>query len=461
MTPTTFRGLLVRSLSFVLLAAAASAALLTPTLLPAGQKKKTAPEEWTSPELPGGESVVTDSSDAFVKVPEGVKLRDGVTVAKAAPTIDFAYLPGQTYAGKPWSAWGESTFADGKYYASVGDHLAPAGTARVYEYDPDAKSFRQLVDVKKLLNLPDGHYVPGKIHTRLVMGGDGRLYFGTHRGSTRVTTDQYHFQGDWIVRVDPKTARAEVLARGPVPKHCIPTGTLDPDRLIFYGGTSPGEGKDEGDGVHFFAYDVRKRRVLCDVPDGPKRAMILANSTGRVYYTKASSDELVRYDPAKGGDPVPIPGKIGIRAASGETRDGVVYTVSTGAEPVLYAFDTKTEKVTELGNPAVGAATYITALQVDPTGRYLYYIPGAHGSADRDGSPVVQYDTKTRTRKVIAFLHPFYKEKYGVAPVGSYSYALADGKDLYVTWNANRGGRAWDVVAMTRIAIPASERAGQ
>ena len=60
---------------------------------------------------------------------------------------------------------------------------------------------------------------------------------------------------------------------------------------------------------------------------------------------------------------------------------------------------------------------------------------------------------------MIAFLHPFYREKYGVAPVGTYSYALSPGgEDLYVTWNANRTGRAWDVCALTVIHIPAAER---
>src|SRR5262249_31372307 len=158
-------------------------------------------------------------------------------------------------------------------------------------------------------------------------------------------------------------------------------------------------------------------------------------------YMQASGRGFMRYDPAKGGDPVKIPGEIGLRAASEETKDGIVYTVSNGQgsrEPTLYAFDTKTEKITYLGSPIVGSGGYITALKIDPTGRYLYYIPGAHGGADKDGSAVVQFDTKTKTRKVIAFLHPFYREKYGVAPVGTYSYALAGPGELYVTWNSNR-----------------------
>jgi hypothetical protein len=453
-----------RKLSAVLLAVAACAALasLPPAATRAAQKKK-APEEWKAPALPDGKEAVTDTSEDFLKKPAGLALKDGATVAKAAPAVDFAYFPGQTYAGKPWSCWGESTFANGKYYASFGDHLAPAGSAYVYEYDPAKKTFRQLVDLKKLLNRPDGHYSPAKIHTALTVGKDGYIYFGTHRGSTTVTTDKYHYEGDWLVRVHPD-AKPEVVVHAPVPKHCIPTGFLDPERLIFYGSTAPGTGKDDATGVHFFAYDVQNKKVLCDVADGPKRAMIFAKSTGRVYYVPASGTGLVRFDPAKPGAPAKIEAaEIDIRAASDETRDGIVYAVGTGQggrEPTLYAFDTRAEKVTALGSPLVGGVSYITALKIDPTGRYLYYIPGAHGGADKDGTPVVQYDTKNKTKKVIAFLHPFYKDKYGVAVVGTYSYALSPkGDDLYVTWNANRSAsKAWDTCALTVIRIPESER---
>ena len=95
----------------------------------------------------------------------------------------------------------------------------------------------------------------------------------------------------------------------------------------------------------------------------------------------------------------------------------------------------------------------------DPTGRYLYFAAGAHGGGSAEGTPVVQFDVQTRKRKVIAFLHPFYQENYGCTPVGTYSTAVdPKGDRLYVTWNVNRGGRAWDCCALTVIHIPASER---
>jgi hypothetical protein len=416
------------------------------------------------PHLPGGEQAVTDSSPEFLKPP--ATLREGVAIAQTPPTVDFQYFPGQTYETKLWSNWGDSIAVGGKYYASIGDHAGPSGNAFVFEYDPATKAFRRLVDLKKLLNLPEGHYVPGKIHSRLDLGSDGWLYFSTHRGSTNVTTDRYHYQGDWIIRCRPGTENAEVVARGPVPKHCIPCGVLDPDRLIFYGGTAPGE-REDGDGIHFFAYDVRQKKVLCDVPNGPARYMIFARSTGRIYYVPGKEDSvaaMVRYDPAVGGNPVKTKAVLGLRAATQETPQGIVYTVSQGrrgSESTIYAFDTKTESVNELGPAAVGSQSYITSLDADPTGRYLYYIPGAHGGSENDGSAVVQFDTRTGKKKVIAFLHPFYQTTYGAILRGTFSSAVdPNGETLYITWNVSRtpGNRAWDCCALTAIHIPESER---
>lgn len=418
------------------------------------------PEPTYPPELPDGKSVVTDRSPAFLEPTE--TLREGVAIAETAPAIDFLYYPEQTYAGNPWSVWGDGCVTDGKYYSAIGDHLAPRGNAFVYEYDPEAKTLRTLVDVKALLDLPEGHYTPGKIHSRIDAGRDGWLYFATHRGSTRVTTDEYHYRGDWILRHHPGKEKTEIVARGPVPKHCIPTSVLDPERLIFYGGTAAGNRKDP---VMFFAYDIGKRRVLHAATDGPYRYLIFARSTGRVYWVPEDYGPLMRYDPEAGKPPERVGGRIGLRAATKETPDGFVYTVATRGDATLFRFNAKTEEIEELGNAAVAGETYITTLDAGPDGRYLYYIPGAHGGSQRDGSPVVQFDVTTRRKKVIAFLSPFYRETYGYTPLGTFGSAVSDdGSKLYVTWNGNRGGPdrrgrlRFDTCALTVIHIPASER---
>ena len=429
------------------------------------------------PSLANNAPFVTDSSPDFLKPP--ATLKPDVTIAKTPPTIDLLYYPNQNYPGQPWSNWGDSlavAHKDGgkdgeKYYASIGDHLAigakgdgehGTGTAFVFEYDPRTKQFRQLVDVAKVLALPKDHYTPGKIHGRLDLGSDGFLYFATHRGSERSAIDKHHYAGDWILRTDPRTGKTEIVTQCPVPKHSMPNTVLDPQRLIFYAGTAAGpDAKDQG--IHFFAYDIKNKKLLHSSPNGPARAMAFAKSTGRLYYVPGNTTgQLMRFDPATNAVTPVKDATLGIRAATEETPQNLIYCVSLGQRATdadLYSLNTKTEEVKKIGTIAVGSQAYVATIDADPTGRYLYYIPGAHGSSDQDGSAVVQYDTKTNQKKVLAFLHPFYKEKYNLTLKGTYSVAVSSAGDkLFVTWNTSRGSKAWDSCSLTVIHIPKSER---
>jgi len=75
-------------------------------------------------------------------------------------------------------------------------------------------------------------------------------------------------------------------------------------------------------------------------------------------------------------------------------------------------------------------------MQSDPTGKYLYYVPGAHGGAVKDGTPVVQYDVKTGKRKVLAFLYDYYWKKYAYAPDGIFCVVLDQkGERLFIGWD--------------------------
>jgi hypothetical protein len=410
------------------------------------------------PELPGGKSVVTYSSPDLLEPPASLQ---NVTVAKTPPVVDFLYYPGQTYKGNPWSNWGDGVAVAGKYYSAIGDHKAPDGNAFVYEYEVASKTLKKIVDLRQLLDVPDGQYTPGKIHGRIDIGRDGWLYFSTHRGSTRVTTDEYGYEGDWIIRHNPEISVSEVIAHGPVGKNCIPCSVLDPDRLIFYGGTAAGDISDKRN--LFFAYDTVNRKLLYSGYGGPGRYMIFARSTGRVYFAPGLAGNLFCYDPERGGPPVKLDREIGIRAATQETHQGYVYTVSK-EDAQIYRFDTRTEEVRRIGSATIGTQSYITTIDADPAGRYLYYVPGAHGGSQKDGCAIVQFDVKKRTKKVIAFLHPFLTQQTGYTPLGTFSTAVSlTGDRLYVTWNGNlgrtrRGRPTWDACALTVMHIPLSER---
>lgn len=416
------------------------------------------------PELPSGKKVRTDTSEKFLKAIGD--LNPGVTVAQAPPTVDFLFFEAQTYPGNPWSVWGDGLASGAFFYTSIGDHLAPEGNAFVYAYDSEAKTLRLLTGIREILKRPDGWYTPGKIHSRLDLGKDGWLYFSTHRGSTRATLPENHFEGGWILRCHPETGKGEVVAAAPLPNQTLPTGQLDPARMIFYAGTADGDRSVKR--VQFLAYDIAQRKTIYHDDFGPYRAIILAQSTGRVYFHREGGNgktlPLVRFDPAEPGPPVPIQAEVGLRAATRESSKGIVYTVDRDA---LWAFDTRRETSRNLGSLVPGSENYIAAIDLDPkTERYLYFVPGAHGGGYRDGAPLAQYDLQTRKTKVVAFLHPFYEESLGFTPMGSYATAVSpEGDKVYITWHGNRGGKErgklrFNTCALTVVHIPESERPG-
>ena len=185
------------------------------------------------PKLPDGKTSTTINSPDLLKPIS--KLQGGVTIAKTAPTVDFIYYDCQTYPGNPWSVWGDGCAAGDKYYSAVGDHKSPMGNAFVYEYDATTKKLRKIVDVREVLKRPDGWYTPGKIHSQIDLGSDGWLYFTTHRGSTRVAEDpKNHFEGDWLLKANPATGEAKIVAAAPLKMQCLPAGRLDPEKLVWY-----------------------------------------------------------------------------------------------------------------------------------------------------------------------------------------------------------------------------------
>lgn len=401
--------------------------------------------------------MVTDTSPAFLQ--PTAPLREGVAIARTAPAVDFLYYPGQDHPGKPWSVWGDGCTIGTKYYSAIGDHHSPKGTAQVYEYDSRTRRIRLLADLRRFLEnsgaVPaEMNYLPAKIHSRLDLGRDGWLYYATHRGSPRTTNNAHGYRGDWIFRTHPESGRTEIVATHPVPKHSIPMSLLDPERMLFYGGTAAGADAAAQD-VQFLVYDLEARRIKHVSGEGPKRCAIFARSTGCVYWDGK------KYDPGT-NRVTHCPAAPDVRSASEETPQGVIYgTTERSAD--LWAFSVKTETLTQLGPGAVAKAEYTTSLDADPTGRYLYYIPGAHGGCPEDGTPVVQYEVRTRRRKVLAFLHPFYYDRYGYRLEGTFSTALDPrGEVLFVTWNGKRkgAGRDWESCALTAIHIPAAERSG-
>lgn len=437
-------------------------AVLTLTMCLAASSAQAVPKGPYPPSLPGGATIVTDTAPEFIQVPSGISLAGKFEVAKTPPTVDFAYLPGQNRAGNPWSVWGDGVAVGTKYYSAIGDHKFDA---YVHAFDGDTRNLRVLLETSALLGRPEGEYRPGKIHSKIGAGKDGCLYYSTHRGSARYTDGdggkKHKFQGDWVLKTDPATGKSEVLMHGEIPES-MPVAQLDPDRLIFYGGTQQTE--------TFFALDCATKKVLfrSEPGQGPQRYMLFARKTGKVYFVSsgnAAAGVMNSYDPRTNTVAtirLDVPRRFDIRSCTEELPGGLVYVCDFAGN--LWRFDVATERPEFVGPLSIGKTDgTITSLDADPTGRYLYYVGGSHGGIAAEGMPVKQYDTKTNTIKVLAFLNPFYAKKYNYNPDGSYGSAVsADGSTLFVTMNGclppEVGAKNWYAVGLFAIHIPASER---
>jgi hypothetical protein len=406
------------------------------------------------PTLPGGQTVVTEQTPLFLK--PSPNLREGVEIAKTPPAVDFAFYPLQNYPGNPWSHRSDGFVLGDKYYSSSNDHLAPRGTAHLWEYDGAKKQFRLLCDTVKFLESvnafpPEMNYRPGEMQSRIDLGSDGWLYYATDRGSPTVTNDAHGYLGEWILRTHPETLKTEIVYTHPVEKHTIPASVLDPKRMILYCGTAVGRDAPNQK-IQFFALDVQRKKILKVADDGPTRTLIFSKSTGRVFW------EGKMYDPETNEiTPANVPH---VRSASAETPQGLVYGTSERSADI-WAFHVKTGELKQIGNGAVGTQEYIASIEADPTGRYLYYVPGAHGGATKDGTPVVQLDVRSGKKKVLAFLHEHFWEKYGYALDGSFGNALDEkGERYFISWDGWRKGqpRGWESASITVLSIPESER---
>src|SRR5690606_29220769 len=105
---------------------------------------------------------------------------------------------------------------------------------------------------------------------------------------------------------------------------------------------------------------------------------------------------------------------------------------------------------------------------LSPDERYVYYLPGAHGKAWQYGTPVIQYEIATGTRKVLAFLARAMEAEIEYVPGGTYGVVLSEAGDtLYVNFNGHPADAirpakmkpiGFGLTSFAAIHIPASER---
>ncbi|MEK6235906.1 MAG: hypothetical protein N2C14_14455, partial [Planctomycetales bacterium] len=159
-------------------------------------------------------------------------------------------------------------------------------------------------------------------------------------------------------------------------------------------------------------------------------------------------------------------GSPGMRASTRQSKKGDVFG-TTHKTNQLFRFRPRDNELEMLG-PTWGKGQYATVAVLSPDERFVYYLPGSHGKAFQFGTPVIQYEIASKTRKVLAFLAPMLEEETGFVPGGTYGMKLSqDGETMFVNFNGHAADEirpahmkpiGFGLCGFAAIHIPKSER---
>jgi hypothetical protein len=432
-----------------------------------------------------------DTSPSFITVPADWSGERDFDVAQTPPAIDFAviqgyepwYIPSLEYSkrGGSYSGWGDVTVGpDGCFYFSIGNHRAWGGNAYIVRYDPEKKTQRIEIDLKKLVGWTEDEFGEGKIHGEPEVSPRGDMWLLTFFGPfpSPEDYDKGIYRGGRLIHHNVFSGKTEDLGI-PLEGASWPYQCYDWDRGVLFGVSQVGG--------TVIAFDTIARRMIfggCP-PDSIAwymRCVLLDRDTGYIYTTDSPLD-------AKTGRPLRnehpllrwerrnntftfLQAKTPVNPASGKSGPLRAHTNRKDASGAFRCLDSwgsiflfhPQEDRTEFAGATWGKeGRYTTAVCMSPRERYLYYIPGADGSCYRDGVPVVQYDMKTNRRKVLAFLRDFYLEKYGYNPILTYGLEMDKRGESLCFYISGRFSPRDSKIAVPRPAvfhlhIPASER---
>ncbi|MBN1348869.1 hypothetical protein JXJ21_05625 [candidate division KSB1 bacterium] len=464
------------------------------------QQRKQVVEKFDKQGLLYSARVMIDQSDSTLAIPDNAEalIVNDFFVAKTPSKIEFGIIPvkpkffgnppGESHLGV-WSSWSQGNYdpKTGKFYAAIGNHQVYDAYLYIVEYDPANRIMKLSTEINRLLGRQSTQMQDGKIHGWLDFypPDSPNLWFCTYWCRYPEPTEKDYatgYQGGYIMSYNVETG--DFIDYGvPMLRSSWPYHRIDTQRGMLYAVGMFGE---------FLAWDIKEQKThfagyLPDCMGWFERAMMLDSVTGFVYTSnRAESDierHLVKYDPAtnrftrlechmplsKDKENKKLKNADHIRAwTANRGPDGLLWGVTLSGE--LFSFDPETEKILERGTNWRGVNRYTTTMARSPRGRYIYYSPGAHGKSYAEGAPVIQYDTLTGKKKILAFLFPYYYQKYGYTTGGSFSIKLdEDGKRLFIVMN----GAFIDIEDHTRkkhqdvfghcsiflIHIPESERA--
>lgn len=434
----------------------------------------------------------TDTAPEFITVPADYPEVRDFEVAKTAPAVDFAivqgyepwYLPSfDKSSGGIYGGWGDvSRGPDNCFYFSIGDHRSYGGTAYMFKYDPATKKQSVVIDTRKVIGWKPTDYADGKLHGDPEIGPGGDMWLLTYFGPAPTKEELATvYKGSWLLHHNIFTGKTENLGI-PLEGESWPYHAYDPARNLFFG-----VGSIKG---YVIVYDTREKRMIYGgAPAGGitwyERCIMLDRDTGKFYTTDSrivnTGGELAdryegdqhfvsyerrnnRFTVMKATVPKnPVTGKASACRAHTKDKDAEGAFWCMDVSGAMFKFYPEQDRTEPVGINWGRAGKYTSNMNFSPKKRYIYYMPGADTAAWQYGTPVVQFDTKTGKKKVIAFLNDFYVSKYGYSPGGTYGIELDEkGESLFCYTNGRFTerslGSAYGRPAIFHVHIPATER---
>ncbi|MDQ2775135.1 MAG: hypothetical protein M3Y57_09505 [Acidobacteriota bacterium] len=325
-------------------------------------------------------------------------------------SVRFLPYPDFPQADSSWGSIGYSSRYN-KVYIGVTNHRDRQG---LFEYDVASGKLRLCGFVDEM-----GHLRPfewqGKIHTQIVEGPDGAMYFGTDGGESREEDLKEHphgYGGGFFFKWDPQQRHLTNLGMA-LPYEGLKDIAVDHTDGTLFAVSYPQ--------VHLLTYDTPKNTLtdLGRVGSGHVPRVIFTDKWSNIYYVDWRQ-RLIKYehDTKKllfNRDSLPaFPGTpgldiiTGITAWASDSQSGTVYLITYGAK--MLAFHPQRHgigTVEDLGGiyddpdrpPYI---YYCPNLALHKNGK-LYYFIGGHGShAGRlQGTTLMEFDPRTRQKRVL------------------------------------------------------------
>ncbi|MCL6630374.1 MAG: hypothetical protein K6U00_12330 [Armatimonadetes bacterium] len=235
----------------------------------------------------------------------------------------------------------------------------------------------------------------------------------------------------------------------------------------------------------FLCYDIKNQKILYAgyPPAGMlwyDRCMMVDEETGCAYSSNLSRDDpqihIIKYDSSKNRffkmkSSVPLTESKTLQGnhirahTPRKAKDGWFICITRAGR--MFKFFPDEDRIDDLGFcwAAPPEQLYTTSIAISPDDKYIYYVPAAHGGTHKLGGPVVQYNTITGERKALAFLFPYFYEKYGYITGGTFSVSIDEkGEKLFIVMNGAfakfdpTGGDVFGDPSVMVIHIPESER---